>query len=148
MTASSTSLFDSSFVIADTSARLRARSGIVVAQWQRAVSARQITTCPVVKLELFHTARDANAVEAIEVEERAFRSIPITRSVQNAAIGAVRELARRGGGYHRVSLPDVLIAAAAQDVGADVLHYDRHFDRLAEVLHFRSIWLAPAGSLS
>ncbi|MDW5598216.1 PIN domain-containing protein [Conexibacter stalactiti] len=46
------------------------------------------------------------------------------------------------------SAADALIAAAAQEVGADVLHYDRHFDRLAEVLNFQSLWLAPAGSLS
>lgn len=58
-----------------------------------AASARQITTCPVVTLELFNTARNARDVEAIEAEEVAFRSIPITRSVQHAAIGAVRELA-------------------------------------------------------
>jgi predicted nucleic acid-binding protein len=41
------------------------------------------------------------------------------------------------------SVADVLIAAAAQEAGVGVLHYDR----LAEVLHFRSVWLAPAGSL-
>ena len=37
---------------------------------------------------------------------------------------------------------------ARQIVICSVLHYDHHFDRLAEVLHFRSVWLAPAGSLS
>jgi predicted nucleic acid-binding protein len=42
----------------------------------------------------------------------------------------------------------VLIATAAQEAGVGVLHYDHHFDRLAEVLHFTSVWLAPAGSLS
>jgi hypothetical protein len=41
----------------------------------------------------------------------------------------------------------VLIAAAAQEAAVGLLHYDRHFDRLAEVLHFRSVWLAPAGTL-
>lgn len=41
----------------------------------------------------------------------------------------------------------LLIAAAAQEACVGVLHDDRHFDRLAEVLHFRSVWLAPAGSL-
>lgn len=144
----STSPFDSSFVIADTSARVRARQGAVAPQWTMATEAAQITTCTVVKLELFNSARDARDIEEIETEELAFRSIPITRSVQHAAISAVRKLARRGSGQHRVPLPDVLIAAAAQEAGADVLHYDRHFDRLSEVLHFRSVWLAPAGSLS
>jgi hypothetical protein len=42
----------------------------------------------------------------------------------------------------------VLIAAAAQDAGIGVLHYDHHYDRLAEVLHFPSVWIAPPGGLS
>jgi len=40
-----------------------------------------------------------------------------------------------------------LIAAAAQDASVGVLHYDAHFDRLAEVLDFESRWIAPPGSL-
>jgi predicted nucleic acid-binding protein len=40
-----------------------------------------------------------------------------------------------------------LIAAAAQEAGVGVLHYDRHYDRLAKVLNFESVWIAPPGSL-
>jgi predicted nucleic acid-binding protein len=46
-----------------------------------------------------------------------------------------------------VKFPDLLIAAAAQDAALSVLHYDAHFDRLADVLSFESRWLAPPGSL-
>jgi predicted nucleic acid-binding protein len=60
----------------------------------------------------------------------------------------MRALARREPLYHRVRLPDALIAAAAQDVGIGVLHYDHHYDRLAEVLHFESRWIAPPGTLT
>jgi predicted nucleic acid-binding protein len=61
---------------------------------------------------------------------------------------ALRKLSRKAGaGYHRAKLPDALIAAAAQQAGIGVLHYDRHYDRLAEVLHFDSRWIAPAGTL-
>jgi hypothetical protein len=28
-----------------------------------------------------------------------------------------------------------------------VLHYDHHYDRLADVLGFHSQWVAPAGTL-
>lgn len=48
---------------------------------------------------------------------------------------------------HRIPPLDYLVAAAAQEAGVDVLHYDHHFDRLAEVLHFDSRWVAPPGSL-
>ena len=72
----------------------------------------------------------------------------MTDSIHRAALTAVRELATAWS-RPRIAFqcPTSLIAAAAQEAGVGVLHYDRHFDRLAEVLHFRSVWLAPAGSL-
>jgi predicted nucleic acid-binding protein len=54
-----------------------------------------------------------------------------------AAEAAQRELAITG--EHRVSLPDLLIAACAQRHGAAVLHHDRHFELLAERFGFHSI---------
>lgn len=135
-------------ILVDTSVRKRGRDPQVKQRFDAVVADDTAATCPVVTLELLFSARDRREAEDVEREEVDYRSIPLSRSVERAALGAVRELARRDGGYHRVSIPDVLIAAAAQEVGADVLHYDRHFDRLAKVLHFRSVWLAPAGSLS
>ena len=74
---------------------------------------------------------------------------PVTRTVTNAALAAIRELALRGAaGSHRVRVPDALIAAAAAERGFGVLHYDHHFDRLVEVLAFDSQWVAPPGTLS
>jgi predicted nucleic acid-binding protein len=52
---------------------------------------------------------------------------------------AQRELAAKS--RHRVSLPDLLIAACAQQHQADVLHVDRHYDVLARVLLFTSVRL-------
>jgi predicted nucleic acid-binding protein len=73
--------------------------------------------------------------------------VPVTVSVQRAAIGALRALADRGPLHHRIPPADALIAAAAQEAGIGVLHYDRHYDRLAEVLAFDSRWAAPPGTL-
>ena len=112
-----------------------------------AFNARQLVTCVIVMIELFYSARNADELADVEATQSMLRPIPVTTSVQRAALGALRDLARRGPGHHRVPLADVLIAAAAQEAGIGVLHYDHHFDRLAEVLHFRSVWLAPAGSL-
>ena len=64
------------------------------------------------------------------------------RAVADAATRALSELATRGDGYHRVSITDALIAAAAAEQGGlAVLHRDRHFDRLAETLAFQSVTL-------
>ena len=75
------------------------------------------------------------------------RRVELSRTVGRAAVTALRELSAAGGLHHRVRLADVLIAACAQEAGIGVLHYDAHFDRLAEVMEFESRWIAPAGSL-
>lgn len=134
-------------LIADTSARMRAGEPSIKEEWIAAVERDQLVTCSIVTMELLFAARDHEAVAQTEKIEAALRQVPVTASVQRAAIGAVRELSERGAGYHRVPPPDVLIAAAAQDAGIGVLHYDRHYDRLADVLNFASVWVAPPGSL-
>jgi predicted nucleic acid-binding protein len=71
---------------------------------------------------------------------------PGVTPVQRAAIGALRALAEIAPRHHRVALADALVAAAAQEAGLGVLHYDHDYDRLAEVLSFRSCWAAPPGA--
>ena len=137
-----TAPFDGEVMLGDPSAIGRAEHPAVCGPLVAAINARQIVT-----LELLQSACNRHQFEEREASQSTFHHVPVTRSVQRAALTALRELARRGAGYHRVPVPDILIAAAAQEAGVGVLHYDHHFDRLAKVLHFRSVWLAPAGSL-
>lgn len=139
--------FGGAICIADTSARVRAGHPAVREQWSVALRSRQIATCSITTLELLYAARNADEILELEADEATLRDIPITVSVQRAAIGALRELSHKCAGYHRVKLPDALIAAAAQHAGIGVLHYDHHYDRLSEVLDFDSRWIAAAGSL-
>jgi predicted nucleic acid-binding protein len=135
--------------VVDTSAWARASAPEVAAGWARAAHAEELVACPVVTLELLFDARDAAQVERVATALVALRQAPITRTVTDAAIAALRELAERGStGAHRVRVPDALVAAAAAERGFGVLHYDHHFDRLATVLGFTSQWIAPAGSLT
>lgn len=140
--------YDGRTYIADSSAWSNAWRPAVKDEWAAALRNGQIATCPIVKLELLYSARNGRDHDRLDAMLAALRDVPITRSVTNAALGAMRELAHRTPLYHRsVTLPDLLIAAAAQDGAVGVLHYDHHFDRLAEVLVFESRWIAPAGSL-
>ncbi len=133
--------------VADTSAWARASHPEASSNWKAAASAGDLVGCPVVTLELLYDAPDRDRVEAVAAALAGLRQAPITRSVTDAAIGAVRALADRGSaGSHRVRVPDALIAAAAAERGFGVLHYDRHFDRLASVLNFTSQWVAAEGS--
>jgi predicted nucleic acid-binding protein len=73
--------------------------------------------------------------------------LEIDSRAENRALAAQRQLARAG--HHRVPPADLIIAALADLNQVAVLHYDRHYDLLAEKtdLEFESIWLAEAGSL-
>jgi predicted nucleic acid-binding protein len=139
--------FGGKVLIADTSAWARASHPLIRNLWAAALRGRQIATCSIVTLELLYSARDAQELTIVEAEQALLRDVPVTASAQRTAIGALRDLATDGPGQHRVPLADALIAAAAQDAGVDVLHYDHHYDRLARVLHFTSVWVAPPGAL-
>ena len=134
--------------MADTSAWGRAHEPAIRTRWIAAARAGELVACPVITLELLHDAQDHDAVETVSAALSVLRQAPVTRSVTDAAIGAVRELAGTGAdGSHRVPTADALVAAAAAARGFGVLHYDHDFDRLAEVLSFTSQWIAPAGSV-
>ena len=134
--------------VVDTSAWARAAAPGVATAWKAAATAGDLVVCPVVTLELLHDAPDGARVERVAAACSALRQAPVTRTVTDAAILAIRELAATGtDGRHRVRIPDALIAAAAAERGFGVLHDDHHFDRLAEVLAFDSQWVAPPGSI-
>lgn len=49
--------------------------------------------------------------------------------------------------HHRVAIPDPIMAAVAELGGATVWHYDRDFERIAEITGQPTEWIAPVGSL-
>ena len=135
--------------VVDTSAWARASAPEVAPLWRDATTAGDLVACPVVTLELLYGARDEAEVERVAASLVALRQAPVTQSVTDAAIAAIRELAAHGSaGAHRVRVPDALVAAAAAERGFGVLHYDHHFDRLATVLGFASQWVAPPGTIA
>lgn len=76
------------------------------------------------------------------------RDFPIRRREWDRAADVMHALLGRGPLHHRsVKLPDLLIAAAAESAEVPVLHYDRHFERIAEVTGQPMRALAPLGSL-
>jgi predicted nucleic acid-binding protein len=137
--------FGGGVFIADTSAWICARRSPKRGAWNAALSGGQIATTPIVRLELLATAQDGASFDALAADLAQLRDVPITRSVTNAAERAYRALAHVHPLFHRsVRLPDLLIAAAAQDAAVGVLHDDRDFDTLATVLTFESRWLSRA----
>ncbi len=103
----------------------------------------ELCICAVTRLEVLYSARSPGDYSEIEVTLDAFRHLRMDAATFTVASAAQRELA--AAGQHRLPLPDLLIAACAHQHSADVLHFDRHYDALADVLAFRAIRLTAAG---
>jgi len=72
---------------------------------------------------------------------------PLTATTARAAQDAMRTLAHRSAGAQRIPVVEYLIAAAAQETGAAVLHDDRDYDTLARD-HGVRVRLARAARLA
>ncbi|HWB69460.1 MAG TPA: hypothetical protein VG518_05740 [Solirubrobacterales bacterium] len=59
-----------------------------------------------------------------------------------AVVSLMRELAAGGShGAHRYPLTDLTVAAAAQDAGIGILHFDQHLERLGDHLGVGAFWI-------
>lgn len=119
-------------VLADTSVWIRERHRDVAGDLADSVEeGRALMTTPIA-LELLRAERDASRAHATERRLRALRWIGITEPIERRATEVLLALTWRG--YHRGPSPvDVLAAAAAESVDAELWHCDRHFDLIAEV---------------
>lgn len=131
--------------LADTSALSRLTNPVVEAWLGPMVAEGAVATCDIVDLEVLYSARTPADYEEIRAERRAYPSVPITPEVMEDALAIQRALARRG--RHRVSVPDLIVAAAAMSAHLTVVHYDRHFETIAEAVPLQHRWVAERGSL-
>ena len=108
---------------------------------------RLLYRCAIVELEVQVTARSPADYQATHDQLHGLTlDLPVTPNVLAAALEAQRTLAMAS--QHRgVSLPDLIIAACAQVHGATVLHYDRDYERIAEVTGQPVQWVVPRGTV-
>ena len=105
----------------------------------------EIATCAIVELEVLFSVR--SHAEHVRVRERralAYERVPLCDTVFDRAIEVQAELARSG--RHRVPIPDLVIAAAAESAHLTVLHYDADYDLIAEVTGQCAEWVVPRGT--
>jgi len=96
----------------------------------------ELCLCAVTRLEMLCSARSFEDFARLEDDLDQFRDLRM--DVETLAIARTTQGELAALGQHRVAVPDLLVAACAQQHGADVIHVDRHFDVLATVLRFRS----------
>lgn len=107
---------------------------------ERALLAR----CSMVDLEVLYSARAREWPAFEEERRRTYELVPLDQATFDRAIEVQGLLAQRG--QHRLPVPDLVIAAAAELAGIGVLHYDADYDRIAEVTGQRCEWVVPRGA--
>ena len=108
---------------------------------------RRLRLSPAVRFEILFSARDGASFDTLAERLSAIQAAPLSASVIRSAEQAMRALAHRSAGAQRLPIVDYLVAAAALELGAAVIHYDQNYDTLAELMGFDSVWLAPVGTL-
>ncbi len=110
------------------------------------LEAGEAATCAIIDLEVLYSARNHQDHQQIRQRRAlAYHSVAIDQSTLDRALSIQAELARTG--RHRVPIPDVLIAAVALEAGLTILHYDHHFDLIAEVTGQPAEWVVERGSV-
>ncbi len=126
---------------------VRDRRAPHLAQWFNAeVAAGRVLVCDLVVLELLRLA--PNPARARETADRlsAFPAVAMPAGLWARA--RTLQLALSDTGDHRRVPPaDLLIAAAAEEAGVPLVHYDADYERIAGVSSLEESWLAPRGTL-
>jgi predicted nucleic acid-binding protein len=131
--------------LVDTSVLHRARDEAVRAQLDPLSRSDVLASCAIVDLEVLYSARDVRDYERVRLELSGLLPTGIDAAVLDRARDVQHALARTG--HHRVPVPDLVIAAAAELAGHVVLHYDGHYEQIARASGQRHEWVVPRGSI-
>jgi predicted nucleic acid-binding protein len=132
--------------LVDTSALTRLTRKSVADKLDEPLRDGRLCICALVSLELLRGARSPAEYQAMSGYLAGLAQIPILPAHHVRALDVQRQLAVRS--LHRgVKLPDLLIAAAAEDQGIYVIHYDADFDLIAQVTNQPVEWVVPRGSV-
>ena len=119
-----------------------------LASWFNAqVAAGRVLVCDLVILEL--TRLTPNEARAREVADRldTFESVSMPTALWSRARELQVSLAATGD-HRRVPPADLLIGCAAEAADVPLIHYDRDYERIANVSALKHHWLLPDGTLA
>ncbi len=131
--------------LADTSALARMRNAAVRARLAPLLIDGLVATCGIIDQEIGFSAQTAAVHRDIRRERRALPRARIDDDVLDRAFEVQGLLADRG--QHRLPIPDLVIAAAAESADLTVLHYDADFERITEITGQAHDWVVPRGSV-
>lgn len=97
-------------------------------------------------LEIGYSARTATEWDQLLGALEAFETVETTATHMRRALQVQRLLAARSQRGRKI--PDLVVAAAAEELDLTVLHYDADFDRIAAVTGQLCEWVVPAGTVA
>jgi predicted nucleic acid-binding protein len=107
----------------------------------------EIATCGIIDLEMLYSATSPATYKALAEALRGIPRVPLEETTVNRALEVQAKLAQRS--QHRaVPLPDLLIAACAEQAGLTVLHYDADYEHIAKLTKQTVQWIVPRGSVA
>ncbi|GAA3759454.1 hypothetical protein HDA32_004702 [Spinactinospora alkalitolerans] len=133
--------------LADKSALARMHLEPVATVLEPLIRRGLVHVCSVTEIELLYSARDIDDYRELKTEIRcSYPWSPTGEHLWQRALEIQEELAARG--HHRCAgVPDLLIAATAEQHGLTVVHYDSDFDTISQVTGQITEWVVPAGTV-
>lgn len=131
--------------LADTSVLTRLRSPSVRETLEPLVQAGVVGRATVSDLEIGFYARNVDEWDALTLALDVMATVPITTEHFSRARRVQRLLVEKGLRGRQV--PDLLVAAAAEERGLTVFHYDADVVHIAQVTGQAAEWIVPRGSV-
>jgi predicted nucleic acid-binding protein len=129
----------------DTSVVKRVSSDGVRAVVRTLALAGEIGRTSIIDLEVGCSARNGDEWSELTGVLGSFPLVSFTQSHFDRALQVQALLASRSQRGRKI--PDLLVAAAAEEIGATVLHYDSDFDIISSVTGQPTEWVVPAGTV-
>ena len=129
----------------DTSVVKRVSSDHVRAVLRTLALAGEIGRTSMVDLEVGYSARNGDEWSGLIGVLDSFPLVSFTQSHFERALQVQAMLAFRSQRGRKI--PDLLVAAVAEEMGATVLHYDSDFDIISSVTGQHTEWVVPAGTV-
>lgn len=107
--------------------------------------AGQLARPRICDLEVGYSARNVQEWERLMAALHTFEAVETTASHVRRALQVQRLLATRSQRGRKI--PDLLVAAAAEELDLAVLHYDADFDQISAVTGQRCTWVMGAGTV-
>ena len=131
--------------LVDTSVLTRLRHAAVRLAIDPLAAAGVVGRPAICDLEIGYSARNGEEWDALTSALDAFERVETTGAHVRRSLQVQRLLAQRSQRGRKI--PDLLVAAAAEEHDLTILHYDADFDLITSVTGQRCAWVVEPGSV-